>query len=37
MRFSHYCRKHFGKHWISEAVSLGMAVEQPNNSYKKPS
>ena len=25
MRFSLNCRKHFDKHWVSEAVSLGMA------------
>ena len=25
MRFSRNCRKYFDKHWVSEAVSLGMA------------
>ena len=25
MRFSRNCRKHFDKHWVSEAVPLGIA------------
>ena len=38
MRFSHNCRKHFGKHWVCKALfgnDLKLAVGQPNESYKK--
>ena len=39
MRFSHNCRKHLNKQWVSEAVfgnDPKLAVGEPSDSYKKP-